>query len=183
MHLKIRIFALAKEMGLDSKDLIEYCNQAGIHLKNSALASISPEERDVVLRHIEQNASSRGTAQDTLAPVREAAPVTGGKVRQLDVPRRPALRPLRASDESSAVAVAEDHTAVAVAEPPTVAARIQAIEPELEPELEEPEAAPAAEALPESPAEVGGEVDAPAAEAAVAPGDVQTRDDSDGSAG
>jgi translation initiation factor IF-2 len=90
---------------------------------------------------------------------------------------------LRASDESSAVAVAEDHTAVAVAEPPTVAARIQTIEPELEPELDEPEAAPAAEALPESPAEAGGEVDAPAAEAAVAPGDVQTRDDSDGSAG
>ena len=28
--MKIRIFALAKELGLDSKDLIEFCNQAGM---------------------------------------------------------------------------------------------------------------------------------------------------------
>src|SRR6478736_3216049 len=48
-RLKIRIFALAKELDIDSKLLIEYCAKAGIVIKNSALASISPEERDRVL--------------------------------------------------------------------------------------------------------------------------------------
>jgi translation initiation factor IF-2 len=47
--LKIRIFALAKELDIDSKLLIDYCAKAGITIKNSALASISPEERDRVL--------------------------------------------------------------------------------------------------------------------------------------
>ena len=54
MDLKIRIFALAKELGIDSKDLIEHCNAAGIKLKNSPLASISPEERDRVLQQMKK---------------------------------------------------------------------------------------------------------------------------------
>ena len=48
-RLKIRIFALAKELDIDSKLLIDHCAKAGITIKNSALASISPEERDRVL--------------------------------------------------------------------------------------------------------------------------------------
>ncbi|MDB5392190.1 MAG: translation initiation factor [Planctomycetaceae bacterium] len=49
---KIRIFALAKELSMDSKDLIEACAKVGIILKNSALASISPEEKDKVLEFL-----------------------------------------------------------------------------------------------------------------------------------
>ncbi len=58
MDLKIRIFALAKELGIDSKDLIEHCNAAGIKLKNSPLASISPEERDRVLQQMKKGSPS-----------------------------------------------------------------------------------------------------------------------------
>jgi translation initiation factor IF-2 len=58
--LKIRIFALAKELGLDSKELIEYAAQAGVEVKNSALASISPEERDLVLAHMKTAKSAPG---------------------------------------------------------------------------------------------------------------------------
>ena len=47
--MKIRIFALAKELDIDSKLLIDHCAKAGITIKNSALASISPEERDRVM--------------------------------------------------------------------------------------------------------------------------------------
>ena len=47
--MKIRIFALAKELNLDSKDLIQACNDAGLNVKSSPLASISPDERDMVL--------------------------------------------------------------------------------------------------------------------------------------
>src|ERR1700685_1786999 len=66
MDLKIRIFALAKELGIDSKVLIEHCNAAGIKIKNSPLASISPGERDLVVGHL------KGAAPSAAAPTEEA---------------------------------------------------------------------------------------------------------------
>ncbi len=65
-RLKIRIFALAKELDIDSKLLIDFCAKAGITIKNSALASISPEERDRVMDIIRSNSSS--PAQTIAAP-------------------------------------------------------------------------------------------------------------------
>ena len=89
MHLAIRIFALAKELGIESKELIEYCNQAGVKAKNSALASISPEQRDVVLKYIEQKGKPKSAeTQGTLAPVREEPADTGGKIRKIEVARQ-----------------------------------------------------------------------------------------------
>ncbi len=92
MDVKIRIFALAKELGMDSKVLIEHCNSAGIHIKNSALASISPEEKDLVLRHLDAAKKSGGgtvVAEEPLAPVREQPRDLGNKVRSIKtmVPR------------------------------------------------------------------------------------------------
>ena len=49
--MKIRIFALAKELDIDSKQLIEYCAKAGISAKN-VLASITPEERDQLVAYL-----------------------------------------------------------------------------------------------------------------------------------
>ncbi|HUG94213.1 MAG TPA: translation initiation factor IF-2 [Planctomycetaceae bacterium] len=173
--MKIRVFALAKELGLDSKELIEYCNQAGIQVKSSALASISPEERDTVLRHIEQHGStSRGASHPAVTPVREMPPVTSGKVRQLDMPRRPLspTRPLRAGEESGGVAVAEPRTAIAVAEPPTVAAREQMIEPEVAAEPDELDAEPAlADEAPAETPSAGADGAAPAVQAEALPSD------------
>ena len=56
--MKIRIFTLAKELNMDSKLLIEACQKLGIVLKNSALASISPEEKDRVLALLKQGTAS-----------------------------------------------------------------------------------------------------------------------------
>lgn len=74
--MKIRIFALAKELGMDSKVLIDECNQAGVKLKNSALASITPEERDIVISYLKnKDEPSEGTAEapdpSSLTPQRE----------------------------------------------------------------------------------------------------------------
>ncbi|MEQ8635818.1 translation initiation factor IF-2 [Gimesia maris] len=74
--MKIRIFALAKELGMDSKVLIDECNKAGVKLKNSALASITPDERDIVIAYLEQKgkpavSSEESSAQETLTPQRE----------------------------------------------------------------------------------------------------------------
>ncbi len=70
--MKIRIFALAKELDIDSKLLIDHCAKAGITIKNSALASISPEQRDLVLeiiRSANQPASGAPVAAESSPPV------------------------------------------------------------------------------------------------------------------
>ena len=70
---KIRIFSLAKEMGMDSKVLIEHCRAAGLKVKGSALASISPEEKELVLRHMDSagGGSSESSAEVAEVPSRE----------------------------------------------------------------------------------------------------------------
>ena len=59
---KIRIFSLAKELGMDSKVLIEHCRSAGLTVKGSALASISPDEKELVLSHMGGAASDDSEA-------------------------------------------------------------------------------------------------------------------------
>lgn len=76
--MKIRIFALAKELDIDSKLLIDYCSKAGITIKNSALASISPEEKDRVLdvmRSAGASGVSAPAAATAVAPAAAKVPV------------------------------------------------------------------------------------------------------------
>ncbi|RLS59831.1 MAG: translation initiation factor IF-2 [Planctomycetota bacterium] len=42
--MAVRIYTLAKELKIDSKELVDLCTRAGIHDKGSALASMSDEE-------------------------------------------------------------------------------------------------------------------------------------------
>ncbi len=96
MDLKIRIFALAKELGIDSKDLIEHCNAAGIKLKNSPLASISPEERDRVLQQMKKGSPSAVAAPATedvqMTPFARDPMRDAGKIRSIKpVVSRPPL--------------------------------------------------------------------------------------------
>ncbi len=42
--LAVRIYSLAKELKLDSKDLVDLCTRAGVPGKGSALASLTDEE-------------------------------------------------------------------------------------------------------------------------------------------
>ena len=42
--MPIRIYALAKDLKIDSKELVEFCNKAGIPGKGSALASLEDDE-------------------------------------------------------------------------------------------------------------------------------------------
>ncbi len=102
--MAIRIFALAKELGIESKELIEYCNQAGVKAKNSALASISPEQRDVVLNYIEHKGKPQSAeTQGSLAPMREESLDAGGKVRKIEVSgRSPSNRISRSTGSGTA---------------------------------------------------------------------------------
>ncbi len=46
--MPVRIYALAKELNVDSKELVDLCAKAGVSGKGSALASLSDEEADKV---------------------------------------------------------------------------------------------------------------------------------------
>jgi translation initiation factor IF-2 len=132
--LKIRIFALAKELNLDSKDLIQACNDAGLNVKSSPLASISPEEKDMVLGFMKNRqqgstaVAARPAAEQTLTrdegidrlgkvkPIRTLAPVVPAPVRR---PTRPAEEPVieEAAEPAQEVEVAPAMEAPAPAQP------------------------------------------------------------------
>ena len=123
--MKVRIFALAKDLGLDSKELIRHCNDAGIAVKNSALASITPEERDLVLEHMKQAGSTKQAEPEAAAPapVRETSADSGGKIRQIQTmgPLGGRIRRGKKDDDSESESEFEEPVeavAVDVAEPP-----------------------------------------------------------------
>ncbi len=145
--MKIRIFALAKELDIDSKLLIEYCAKCGVQAKN-VLASISPEERDQVVAFI------RG--QDRGAPVAEAAPVAATRdeaavevarstrtIRNMNtMVARPQGGRVRPPEQAAPVSTApRDEQPAAVEEDvpeEPVADVVEATEPEAPVEFEEP---------------------------------------------
>ncbi|MBL8817591.1 MAG: translation initiation factor IF-2 [Planctomyces sp.] len=81
--MKIRIFALARDLGLDSKVLIDICEEAGVKLRN-ALATISEEERDQIVEYIRRKGSTSQPepTREELPPAREPAK-DHGKVRTI----------------------------------------------------------------------------------------------------
>lgn len=124
--MKVRIFTLAKELGLNNKELIQTCNDAGIPVKNSALASITEEERDAVLVYIKGNKSGASEKKseaskevDPLEPVRKTA-APKKKVRALGGGAGP-LSKMRSAARGETIeepeAPEEDQSSVAVEEP------------------------------------------------------------------
>lgn len=165
----VRIYALAKELDIDSKELVEVCRKAGISGKGSALASLTDEEVVKVrafLRGGEKKADSgaAGAAARRAAPEvyrREdyIAPVTSGKVKVLDVAgRRGTAKP-----EGSRTAEGSD-SEPAELQPEAVEA--PAVEPALTPEPLAPAALAPEPAAPAAPEPV---TPAPAAPAPAAP--------------
>ena len=79
--MAVRIYTLAKELNLDSKELVELCTRAGIQDKGSALASMTDEEvvklKDFMASR-SKPAERQPPAQGPLRPSAPGrAPVTG----------------------------------------------------------------------------------------------------------
>src|SRR5215207_146945 len=55
----IRIYALAKDLKIDSKELVEFCNKAGIPGKGSALASLEDDEVSKLKAWMDASAAKR----------------------------------------------------------------------------------------------------------------------------
>jgi translation initiation factor IF-2 len=96
----VRIYSLAKELGLDSKELADLCARIGILNKGSALASLEDEEVAKVKKHLAAAAmpaapkSAAAAPPVALAPERPALPAAvTGPARQIGRRPVPAGRP------------------------------------------------------------------------------------------
>ena len=67
--MALRIYALAKELNIDSKILVELCQKAGVTGKGSALASLTDEETTTVRSFLSHGGAK---AQAAPAPPRPA---------------------------------------------------------------------------------------------------------------
>ena len=69
--MAVRIYSLAKDLGLDSKELVDLCARIGIQGKGSALASLEDEEILRIKRHLEEKSAPQAAAP---APAQAAKP-------------------------------------------------------------------------------------------------------------
>ncbi|MCY2991955.1 MAG: translation initiation factor IF-2 [Planctomycetota bacterium] len=84
--MPVRIYALAKEINVDSKDLVEICRKAGVSGKGSALASLTDEEVTKV------RAFLSGGEKKKVESAAEAGPVRGPAMGRPSVGRPPVIR-------------------------------------------------------------------------------------------
>ena len=87
---KVRLYLIAREIDVDSKDLVDLCKSQGWDVKNQ-LSSIEPEQRDILVQMIKAG-GSRAAAAPPAAPVRPAIPTPPRPVRPLITPK-PAAPP------------------------------------------------------------------------------------------
>ncbi len=83
---KVRIYILARELDMESKDLLDLCKQHGIDVKNQ-LSSVEPEMRDDIVALVKRGSSAAKPQQPTLARMPEP-------LKNLDS-RPPVLPPAR----------------------------------------------------------------------------------------
>lgn len=87
---KVRIYTLAHELQMESKALIELCQQNGINIKNQ-LSSVEPELRDQIVALVKRKASAPATPAP--AAVRGPAPLPKDINKPLkNLDRRPAAK-------------------------------------------------------------------------------------------
>ncbi len=74
-----RIYALAKELAMDSKDLVDLCTKIGIQNKGSALASLEDDEVERIAKYIAAGSAPRpGATGGASASASVAAPKAAG---------------------------------------------------------------------------------------------------------
>jgi translation initiation factor IF-2 len=94
---------LAKELGLDHKELVEICGEVGVLVKSSPLASITAEQKDLVTEHLKSRSAPKPPEDDAapLAPIREVGDAAANRVRSMRTMTArptPRVRPKAASE-------------------------------------------------------------------------------------
>jgi translation initiation factor IF-2 len=133
--LAVRIYALAKEFDLDSKDLVDICTKAGVPGKGSALASLTEEEADKVRQYIRGGGPKAKAAKPAPPPPqRPAEPPRAGKMPVIVTakPTREPARPVAAEEEPAAPEpspIAAEMTSPAATASATATATVVAADP------------------------------------------------------
>lgn len=158
--MPVRIYSLAKELKVDSKELVAICNKLGITGKGSALASLDDDEVARVQSHLsesapapaEQKATDGDKEQKPLRAVRQDTALAGRgiKPRVIPTPKKQA-----APAESPAQKSRSPLAGISEKQPPAPPEPEQPAAPELpeEPQKAAAEAAPSEPKQPPKPAE------------------------------
>jgi translation initiation factor IF-2 len=178
---KVRIYSLARELNIDSKDLLEMCRQAGYDVKNQ-LSSLDPEQRDLVEAMLKRG----GTSAVAVAPPPPLAAPSPIPVLTSQKPRNLTSRPAKPAVQAAEPVVAEVKAPPA-APPASVPAAAKATPPSTQKTPEttvthpapspatKGTGAPAAPAIPASPGAKSPAVPHPQTPAAAASAEGQTR--------
>ncbi|RMF38147.1 MAG: translation initiation factor IF-2 [Planctomycetota bacterium] len=117
-----RIYALAKELGMDSKELVSLCTKIGIQNKGSALASLDDDEVARIQKHIAEAKQAASAPQAAGPSPRVDAPVrTGPLAGRKTLDSKPRVIPTRRSAKKSTPAPTPAADAPPAAEPPPAA--------------------------------------------------------------
>jgi len=127
--LAVRIYALAKELKLDSKELVDICTKAGVTGKGSALASLTEDEAARVKQYLKGGmAKPKAVKAAPPMPERPTEPVRLGKMPVIVTPKpsppkpkppEPVIEepPLRPAESTVAATSTATEKAVAVEKP------------------------------------------------------------------
>lgn len=88
----IRIYALAKELKVDNKELVDICQKVGLTEKRSALASLTDEDVVLVKNYIQNAASLSSKEAD---PRSDDTPMRRPSISSIPMGKVPVLKPLR----------------------------------------------------------------------------------------
>ncbi|MEN1679798.1 MAG: translation initiation factor IF-2 [Planctomycetota bacterium] len=145
--MAIRIYALAKELDVDSKELVDVCTRAGVTGKGSALASLTEDEVKTVKAFLAGGDSGgAATATATAAPAAPERPRQGGGDRKMKVIVTPkATSPRRKKADPAEEAATAEAASAAPPEAPAPADDSPA-EDATQPAAAESQASEAAEA-------------------------------------
>jgi translation initiation factor IF-2 len=111
---KVRVYALARELNVESKDLLDMCRQAGFDVKNQ-LSSLDPEQRDAIEHLVKRGGGSVAVAPPPPKPAAPVLPTVTTPIRNLNA------RPTRREPEAPRPAPAPP--------PPTAAPAVQPVRP------------------------------------------------------
>lgn len=83
--MAVRIYSLAKDLGIDSKELVDLCARIGIQGKGSALASLEDDEIAKIKSHLaERSAPAPEATKEPAKPMRE--PIREAPIREIGKP-------------------------------------------------------------------------------------------------
>lgn len=142
--MPVRIYALAKELKLDSKELVDLCTRIGIPNKGSALASLEDDEVSRIRKYLAGSQSSESGPGGASAPrATNTAAAIGAPIRETNA-LPPITPPVREKEPAAPSAKTPAAVPTPVATPPAPVAPLARTTP-----VPPPPPPPPAEPIPE----------------------------------